>query len=91
LDPGAGADPPEPVLFETERVRAIASRARAHVVVAARAGEPLDETLWPELIEAVRRAASILAERHGRVRIQADWNPDGPPPRWHVFSVDEGS
>ena len=88
-DPGV-RPPPELVLFETDRVRAIASRARAHGVVEARAGEPLDEALWPELIEAVRRAASILAERHGARSHPGRLKPDGSPPRWRVFSVDEG-
>ena len=84
--------PPDRVLFSSERVRAVALGAapvRAHVVVEAGPGVVLDDALWNELLQAVRRAAESVAAEHGRARIQADLGAADTPPRWHVFSVDD--
>lgn len=84
--------PRDRVLFESERVRAVALGAapvRAHVVVEAVASDaPPDDALWSELLQAVRRAAEQVAEEHGRARVQADVERGAGALRWHVFSVD---
>ena len=60
-------------------------------MVEARASESFDDTLWSELVDAVRRAAEEVAARHGRASIQADWDSDGGAVRWHVTAVAEKS
>ncbi len=81
-------------VFEGSRVRVrrlSGSSSREHRVVEARASESFDDALWNELIDTVRRAAEEVAARHGRARIQADWDSDGGAMRWHVTAVAEKS
>jgi hypothetical protein len=84
---GAAAQPE--LLFSGSRVRALRpAGAGGHVVV-----EPLEpvasllevgDDLLGELMQAVRRAAAWLVERHGACRIQVDVGRGASGLRWHL-------
>ncbi len=92
--PGGGAlESSDPVLFESERVRArrpVHPAGPGHVVV-----EPLepldswlaaDDALSTELLAVVRRFAAEVQAQHGRCRVVTDLHAWGA--RWHVFAVE---
>ena len=73
------------------RVRKLTgSSSREHRVVEARAKESFDDALWSELVDVVRRTAEDVSARHGRAKIQADWDSYAGALRWHVTSVEDG-
>jgi hypothetical protein len=94
LAAGAARRAADPVVFEGSRVRVrklTGSSSREHRVVEARAEESFDDALWSELVDVVRRTAEEISARHGRARIQADWDSEDGALRWQVVSVAEKS
>lgn len=91
LDPARVGSGAPRVWFETARVHAVErpGAGRVHVVVEAQKPSLLDDALWRELGDALRRAADEVATRHGSARIQADWDGRGGSPRFHVVSAGE--
>lgn len=89
LDPGPAGSGAQRVWLETARVHAVErpGAGRVHVVVEAREPSPLDDALWHELSDALRRTADEVSARHGSARIQADWDGRGGSPRFHVVSA----
>jgi hypothetical protein len=94
----AATPPAEPeVLSESAGVRVIrpvAPQLPGHLVVESivplASGGEIDPELWNALSDAVRRAASDAAQRHGGCRIVADVAP-GAPLRWHILPRPRGA
>jgi hypothetical protein len=84
--------PPQPeVLFERAGVRVlrpVAPQLPGHLVVEASAplaaSGAIDDALWSELCDALRRTAREAVEQRGGCRVMADFAP-GAPLRFHVL------
>jgi hypothetical protein len=84
--------PPQPeVLFERGGVRVlrpVAPQLPGHLVVEASAplaaSGAIDDALWSELCDALRRTAREAVEQRGGCRVMADFAP-GAPLRFHVL------
>ena len=94
LERGAAWPPPDEVLFETQRVRALRpARTPRHIVVEPR--EPVaslleaDAELLAELLEAVKRAAAETVRSHGACRVQTDVGGAADRLRWLVLAPGE--
>lgn len=79
------------VLFQTARVRALRPvGGRPQIVVETTAMELSvlddDPELAREVVGALRRAADLLVEAHGRCRIQTEVGPGAGPRRWHLVA-----
>jgi hypothetical protein len=90
--PGVPTPLPEPeVLFSGGGVRVlrpVAPQLPGHLIVESSAplgsGGEIDAQLWNALSEAVRRAASDAAQRHGGCRVVTEIAPEKPL-RWHIL------